>query len=104
MREQIIDDEIDIASIVVQRDGNTISGTESEVVDWNWLGWDCQEEMAYVYEGEVLGDNEFTWVWNGTWSTYSGTQCAEMSNSPVYPCSYSATFLLQKIDTTPDET
>jgi len=85
---------LDIEGIVVERDANDLSGTETEQKDWSFIGADCVTDIAYTYTGEVLAEGRFQWDWEVTWSYASGDGCMEALGHEL-PCTYWGLYTMQ---------
>ena len=86
--------QIEIEGIDLNRDENTLSGTEKETRDWSSIGADCVTDIVTEHTGEVLEDGRFQWDWEVTWSYVSGDGCEEALESPL-PCTYLGLFTMQ---------
>lgn len=85
---EVSSDSLTIEGAVVTWSENQLSGTFTQVVNQESQGWACTEQVDYVYGGEVLADDFFEWIWNGTRTEISGGQCSEMLESASLPCTY----------------
>ena len=94
LRMWVDGESLDIEGILMQRDGNKLSGTDSERRDWSGIGADCVTDMTYTFMGDVLADGRFTWDWEATWAYVSGDGCDEALGHEL-PCTYWGLFTMQ---------